>query len=618
MRKHLLTERLLVGNLNLAASRIRLLIIFILIFFLFFAARLIQIQAFQANDYRAKAANEMETTRAIPAARGEITDINGVAFARSVSAINVVVDQTQVTNAAATANFAAPILGMTVAQVQSAISGTKRYSMVARNAKPAVWRSLSEAIETHNAALTKENFDKRILGFFAERNYIREYPSGSLVSSLVGFVRQDGIGATGLESSMNSLISGTDGRYSYARGLGAEIPGSQNEIISAKKGTTVRLTIDRDVQWVAANAIQEAVSKARALSGTVIVMDPDTGQILAHATAPTFDPNNTKSVSPSLMRNPSVQDVYEPGSTGKIMTLAAALEEKKITPETVLTVPYSIKRGGDTFHDHERHPVQRLTTSGILAVSSNTGTIKIGEMLSNETLHDYLTKFGIGVSTGSGLPGESKGLFRPVSDWSGTTAPTVAFGQGYSLTAMQATSIFATIANDGVRVSPTVIAGTSDASGKFTAASSRTTQRVVSAQTAQQLRIMMESVVSGQGTAPSAAIPGYRVAGKTGTAMRYDSGCGCYSGYTASFIGFAPADAPKYVISVTIQDPKGAHYGGSLGGPVFKKVMTFVLQSEHVAPTGTKVMPVALTQKELAQKQQNEAATTTQASLKSR
>jgi len=607
-----------VGNLHLANSRIRTLTIFILIFFLFFAARLIQIQAIQASDYRAKAANEMESTRAIPAARGEITDINGVAFARSVSAINIVVDQTLVTNAPATANFAAPILGMTTAQVQSAISGTKRYSMVVRNAQPAMWRDLSDAIDSHNASLTKENFDKRILGFFAERNYIREYPSGSLVSSLVGFVRQDGIGATGLESSMNSLISGTDGRYSYARGLGAEIPGSQNEIIPAKKGTTVRLTIDRDVQWVAANAIQEAVSKARAASGTVIVMDPKTGQILAHATAPTFDPNNTKSVSPSLMRNPSVQDVYEPGSTGKIMTLAAALEEKKITPETVLTVPYAIKRGGDTFHDHEHHPVQHLTTSGILAVSSNTGTIQIGEMLSNNTLHDYLSKFGIGSSTGSGLPGESKGLFRDVSDWSGTTAPTVAFGQGYSVTAMQATSGFATIANDGVRVSPTVIAGTSDSSGKYTAASSRTNQRVVSPETAQQLRIMMESVVSAQGTAPSAAIPGYRVAGKTGTAMRYDSGCGCYSGYTASFIGFAPADAPKYVVSVTIQDPKGAHYGGSLAGPVFKKVMTFVLQSEHVAPTGTKVMPVALTQSELRQKQSSAAATTTQASLKSR
>ena len=607
-----------VGNLNLAASRIRVLTVFILIFFLFFAARLIQIQGIQASDYRAKAANEMESTRAIPAARGEITDINGVAFARSVSAINIVVDQTLITDAPTTARFAAPILGMTEAQVQSAISGTKRYSMVVRNAQPAMWRDLSMAVESHNSALAKEDFDKRILGFFAERNYIREYPSGSLVSSLVGFVRQDGIGATGLESSMNSLISGTDGRYSYARGLGAEIPGSQNEIISAKKGTTVRLTIDRDVQWVAASAIQEAVSKARAVSGTVIVMDPKTGEILAHATAPTFDPNNTKNVSPSLMRNPSVQDVYEPGSTGKIMTLAAALEEKKITPETVLTVPYAIKRGGDTFHDHERHPIQHLTTSGILAVSSNTGTIQIGEMLSNDTLHDYLAKFGIGSSTGSGLPGESKGLFRPVSDWSGTTAPTVAFGQGYSVTAMQATSVFATIANDGVRVSPTVIAGTIDSSGKYTASSARTSQRVVSAQTAQQLRIMMESVVSGQGTAPSAAIPGYRVAGKTGTAMRYDSGCGCYSGYTASFIGFAPADAPKYVISVTIQDPKGAHYGGSLAGPVFKKVMTFVLQSEHVAPTGTKVMPVALTQAELGRKQKSTELTTTQASLKSR
>ena len=579
-----------------------------MVFFLIFAGRLIQIQVIQASDYRAKAATEMESTRAIPAARGEITDINGVAFARSVSAINIVVDQTQITNAVQTANFAAPILGMTSAQVQSAISGTKKYSIVIRSAKPAVWRNLESSILNYNAALSKENFGNRILGFFAERNYIREYPSGSLVSSLVGFVRQDGIGATGLESSMNSLITGTDGRYSFARGLGAEIPGSQNEIIAAKKGTSVRLTIDRDVQWVAAKAIQEAVSNARAVSGTVIVMDPKTGHILAHATAPTFDPNNTRTVSEIAMRNPSVQDVYEPGSTGKIMTLAAALEEKKITPETVLSVPYSLKRGGEKFSDHEKHPVQYLTTSGILATSSNTGSIKIGEMLSNQSLHDYLVKFGMGTSTRSGLPGESAGILRPVNDWSATTAPTVAFGQGYSLTAMQATSIFATIANDGVRVSPTVIAGTSDSLGNFTVSDQRTSERVVSAQTASQLRIMMESVVSAKGTAPSAAIAGYRVAGKTGTADRYDSNCGCYSGYTASFIGFAPADAPKYVISVTIQDPKGVYFGGSLGGPVFKKVMTFVLQSEHVAPTGTKILPVALTQAELKNKLQTKSS----------
>lgn len=592
------------GNLNLSASRIRSLIIFILIFFLLFAFRLIQIQGIQASEYRNKAANEMESTRAIPAARGEITDINGVAFARSVSAINIVVDQTLVTNASQTANFVAPILGMTVAQVQSAISGTKRYAMVSKKAKPAVWRDLSNAIDSFNSSLSKENFDKRIVGFFAERNYIREYPSGSLVSSLVGFVREDGVGATGIESSLNSKIKGTDGRYSYARGLGAEIPGSQNEIVAAQKGTTIRLTIDRDVQWVAAKAIQEAVSSAHATSGTVIVMDPKTGQILAHATAPTFDPNNTKNVSAALMRNPSVQDVYEPGSTGKIMTMAAALEEKKVTPETVFTVPDSIKRGGDTFHDHDKHAVKHLTTSGILAVSSNTGTIQVGELLSKNTLHDYLVKFGIGKSTGSGLPGESAGLFRNVSDWSGTTAPTVAFGQGYSVTAMQATSIYATIANNGVRVSPTVIAGSTDASGKFTASAARVSERVVSADTAKQIRIMLESVVSAGGTAPNAAIPGYRVAGKTGTANRYNNSCRCYSGYTASFIGFAPADAPRYVISVTIQDPKGIHYGGLLGGPVFKKVMTFVLQSEHVAPTGTKVIPVALTQADLVKRAQ--------------
>ncbi|CAN2194645.1 FtsI Cell division protein FtsI/penicillin-binding protein 2 [Candidatus Nanopelagicaceae bacterium] len=602
-------EKLNVGNLNLSASRMRILLIFILTFFLLFTFRLIQIQGIQAGEYRNKAANEMESTRAIPAARGEITDINGVDFARSVSAINIVVDQRQITNAAQTANFAAPYLEMTVAQVQSAISGTKRYSMVAKSAKPAVWRNLSDAMATFNASLNKENFDQRIVGFFAERNYIREYPSGSLVSSLVGFVRQDGIGATGIESSLNSIISGTDGRYSYARGLGAEIPGSQNEIIAAKKGTTIRLTIDRDVQWVAAKAIQEAVAKAGATSGTVIVMDPKTGQILAHATAPTFDPNNTKTVSQALMRNPSVQDVYEPGSTGKIMTMAAALEEKKVTPETVFTVPDSIKRGGNTFHDHDRHAVKHLTTSGILAVSSNTGTIQVGELLSKETLHDYLVKFGIGQSTGSGLPGESAGLFRPVSNWSGTTAPTVAFGQGYSVTAMQATSIYATIANNGVRVSPTVIAGTTDASGKFTASAVRKSERVVSAQTAQQIRIMLESVVSAGGTAPNAAIPGYRVAGKTGTANRYNSACSCYSGYTASFIGFAPADAPRYVISVTIQDPKGIHYGGLLGGPVFKKVMTFVLQSEHVAPTGTTIMPVALTQADLIKRERQAGVT---------
>jgi len=587
------------GNLLLSKSRINILIIGIFVLFTLLAAQLFRVQVVQASNYQEKAANEMQSTRTIPAQRGEITDINGVAFARSVSAITIVVDQTQITDPARVANFVAPILGLTAAEVQENITGTRKYSIVLKNGRPALWDKLTQEIYDYNKALDDKHFDKRIIGFFPERSYIREYPSGQLISSLVGFVRSDGIGATGIESSLNSIITGTDGKYSYARGYGAEIPGSQREIVAAKAGTNIRLTINRDVQWVASKAIADAVKSANAVSGTVIVMDPKTGAIVAHATAPTFNPNNTKSVPLALMRNPSVQDVYEPGSTGKVMTLAAALEEKTITPTTVFTVPYMLKRGGSPFHDHEPHPTQHLTSSGILAVSSNTGTIKIGETMSNDTLHNYLTKFGIGSKTGSGLPGESAGLLRPVSNWSGTTAPTVAFGQGYSVTAMQATSVFATIANNGVRVSPTVIAGTSDPSGHFTPTANRSSVRVVSEDTAIKLRLMMESVVSTQGTAPSAAIPGYRVAGKTGTAMRYDQKTGRYSGYTASFIGFAPADAPRYVISVTLQDPRNGHYGGSLGGPVFKKVMTFVLQSEHVAPTGTKVLPVALTKSEL-------------------
>ena len=587
------------GDLLLSKSRIKILILGVFMIFVLLALQLVRVQVIQASEYQSKAASEMEYTRTTPAPRGEITDTNGIAFARSVSAITIVVDQTQITDPARVANFVAPILGLPIAEVQENITGTRRYSIVLKNGRPALWDRLTEEIYNYNKALTNEQLDKRIIGFFPERSFIREYPSGSLISSLVGFVRADGIGATGLESSLNSVITGTDGRYSFANGYGAEIPGSQREIVAAKAGTTVRLTIDRDVQWVAAKAIAEAVKTARAASGTVIVMDPRTGEIVAHATAPTFDPNYTKNVDLNLMRNPSVQDVYEPGSTGKVMTLAAALEEKTVAPTTVFSVPYKLKRGGSTFKDHDRHPVQQLTTSGILAVSSNTGTIKIGETLSNDKLFSYLTKFGVGVKTGSGLPGESAGLMPKVKDWSGTTAPTVAFGQGYSVTAMQATSVFATIANNGVRVSPTVIAGTQDPSGHFTPAANRTTTRVVSEATARELSLMMESVVSPTGTAPSAAIPGYRVAGKTGTAWRYNDKTGGYSGYTASFIGFAPADAPRYVINVTIQDPHNGYYGGLLCGPVFKKVMTFVLQTKHVAPTGTKVLPVALNQKDL-------------------
>lgn len=591
------------ADFSLSRSRIGTLLFSVLFLLGLLAFRLVDIQAVQAHTYAVRAANEMSTISIMPAPRGSITDINGVEFARSVSAINVVVDQTLISDPAKFAEIAAPILSMKAGDVAKLVTGKRRWNLVARNVTPATWISLKNGFAAYNLNLGHKDVSKRLFGFYAERGYIREYPSGDLIGSLIGFVNQAGVGATGLESSMNTMLTGVEGKYSYANGYGAEIPGSQQELVTAKTGTTVRLTIDRDVQWVASQAITDAVKASHAISGTVIVMDPKTGQILAHATAPTFDPNNTKNVSLALMRNPSVQDVYEPGSTGKIITMSAALEEKKITPTTLFNVPDFVKVSNRTFHDHEHHSVEQLTPTGILAISSNVGAIKVGQKLSNSTLYSYLKKFGVGTTTGSGLPGESEGVLPSVANWSGTTAPTVAFGQGYSVTAMQATSIFATIANDGIRVSPTVIAGASDSDGHFTPSATRQSVRVVSSTTATELRLMMESVVSANGTAPEAAIPGYRVAGKTGTAQRVDETCHCYRGYTASFIGFAPADKPRYVISVTIQGPQGIHWGGTLGGPVFKKVMSFVLASRHVSPTNTQFIPYPLNGSQVAKMQ---------------
>ncbi len=579
-------------------DRIRKIVAIAVVIFLLFGLRLIEIQAIRASGYVKKAEVELSKSATLLAPRGTIYDINGVELARSISAMNIAVDQTVVNDPAAAAKVVAPILNMTPSQLQPDLTGERRYVFIAKDITPETWRQVNQAIKDYNTQIlkTKDGISKRIGGFVPERSFIRDYPSGKLTSSLIGITNDQGSGASGIESSLNSLLAGTNGKYIYANGRGNIIPGSEQVSVEAKSGTSVRLTIDRDVQWVAQNAISQAVASSRAESGTVIVMDPKTGAILAQASAPTFDPNISSTITLNKLRNPAVQEVYEPGSTGKVITVAAALQEGLVTPQSIFTIPYKMKVADEYFHDHEKHPTQRLTTTGLLAVSSNTGSIQIGQKLGKDTLYNYLRKFGIGQSTNSKLPGESAGILHPVKDWSGTSLPTIAFGQGYSLTAMQATSVFATIANDGVRVSPSILAGVVDESGKYTPAKENESVRVLSSQTASNMRAMMESVVSSNGTAPAAAISGYRIAGKTGTANRFNTACKCYSGYTASFIGFAPADQPKYVISVTIQDPKGMHWGGALAGPVFKKVMSFVLQSERVQPTTAPVTTFKLTE----------------------
>jgi len=579
-------------------DRIRKIVAIAVVIFLLFGLRLIEIQAIRASGYVKKAEVELSKSATLLAPRGTIYDINGVELARSISAMNIAVDQTVVNDPAAAAKVVAPILNMTPSQLQPDLTGERRYVLIAKDITPETWRQVNQAIKDYNTQIlkTKDGLSKRIGGFVPERSFIRDYPSGKLTSSLIGITNDQGSGASGIESSLNSLLAGTNGKYIYANGRGNIIPGSEQVSVEARSGTSVRLTIDRDVQWVAQNAISQAVASSRAESGTVIVMDPKTGAILAQASAPTFDPNISSTITLNKLRNPAVQEVYEPGSTGKVITVAAALQEGLVTPQSIFTIPYKMKVADEYFHDHEKHPTQRLTTTGLLAVSSNTGSIQIGQKLGKETLYNYLRKFGIGQSTNSKLPGESAGILHPVKEWSGTSLPTIAFGQGYSLTAMQSTSVFATIANDGVRVSPSILAGVVDESGKYTPAKENESVRVLSPQTASNMRAMMESVVSSNGTAPAAAISGYRIAGKTGTANRFNTACKCYSGYTASFIGFAPADQPKYVISVTIQDPKGMHWGGALAGPVFKKVMSFVLQSERVQPTTAPVTTFKLTE----------------------
>ncbi len=579
-------------------KRIRYLVGAFLFIFLIFGARLVDVQAVQASGYAKRATIEMVNKSVWLAPRGTITDVNGIVLARSEAAKNIIVDQTMIIDPATTAQVTSAALGMQVDTLQALLTGTKRYQVIENGVLPIVWNNLQKALTDYNTQVEKTagGLSKRLVGFFSENAYIRNYPTGILASSLVGLTNAANQGAAGIEASMNTALTGSNGEYDYVNGDGAIIPGSQQFITAAKPGTDIRLTIERDIQWVAQDAIAAAVKSANALSGTVIVMDPQSGAILAQASAPTFDPANRTKITLAQMSNPAVQDVYEPGSTGKVITVAAALEQGTTTPTTVYTIPNILRIAGRTFHDDKRHPTERLTTAGVLAVSSNIGAIQIGATLSNAVFFSYLQKFGIGQSTGSNLSGESAGILHPVSIWSKSSAPTMAYGQGYSVTAMQATDVFATIANNGIRVTPNVVAGTLDSNGTYTPSKAAQQVRVISAATAIQIRTMLESVVSNEGTAPAAEIPGYKIAGKTGTAMRNDSRCGCYRGYTASFIGMAPADAPRYVVSVVIQNPQGLHFGGEIAAPVFKKVMSFVLQSKQVQPVASTQIAYPLTQ----------------------
>lgn len=329
---------------NLVHKRIRTLLFATFALFGVIIAQLFSVQVVRAGTISERAAKELLLTSTLLAPRGAISDINGVELARSVAAITIVVDQTQIDDAKLAAKITAPILQMGEDELEALYIGTLKYKIIVKNGKPAMWSKLQNTIANYNKEVLKQKggLSKRILGFFSERSYVREYPTGALASSLIGFINHEGVGAAGIESSLNSELSGINGQYIYENGAGTIIPGSAKIRTEAKAGTSIRLTIDRDIQWVAQDAISKAVKSSSAKSGTVIVMDPKTGAIIAQASAPTYNPSKPIVGNLDIIRNPAVQDSYNPGSTGKVITYAAALEEKKLTPNSVYTIPYNL------------------------------------------------------------------------------------------------------------------------------------------------------------------------------------------------------------------------------------------------------------------------------------
>ncbi|MDP3972560.1 MAG: penicillin-binding protein 2 [Candidatus Nanopelagicales bacterium] len=578
-------------------GRMRVTLLVALVVFSLYAVRLVDLQAIQADSLAAKAEGIRTVRIKLPAMRGSITDTKGVALVQSVPARDITADPVEVKNPALYAEKLSPVLGIPAEKIEKSLQRRtlpdgrdSRFAYVARGVRLEVWKQIREL---------------DLVGVFSEETSVRDYPAGSLAANVLGFVGENPegtaqVGMAGLERMFDSQLAGQDGSKRYeASSSGGEIPTGSRVENDPVPGMSIRTTIDRDLQWAAQNAMATRVKEVEADSGLMVVIEPSTGKIRAMVDVPTAIPNDPKR-NPSHLRNRVVEDAFEPGSTAKVMTMAAVLEEGKADPGTVITVPNRLERGGTQFKDDVDHPTYRMTLTGILSWSSNLGTLQAAEKIGADKLVEYHRKFGIAQPTGLGFSGENKGT-EPTpgsSNWSSTSFPTLAFGQGFTWNALQAASVFATIANGGVRVTPSLIESYTSPEGDTKYADPPTSTRVISEQTARTLTGMMEQVVGDGGTARDLAIPGYLVAGKTGTAYRYtEKG---RDGYTASFIGFAPSKNPDIVIATIMQNPRKEVFGSTAAGPAFVKAMVAALQQRRVAPTGDKLPKMTLFAKDSA------------------
>jgi cell division protein FtsI (penicillin-binding protein 3) len=590
-------------RLGAARPRLRLVGAVLTVVMAVFVVRLLQVQAVDASAYAAKAEVNRWVTHEVTADRGTITDRDGVDLATTVDAFDITADPLMFTPAQAKVNDApqqaaqllAPIVGGDPTAIAKQLATPhSRYQIIAHQQSPQAWNQIQDLKSALAAKAAAGEGADVLAGIFSVPHSKRVYPAGDLAAGVIGFVNSDGRGAGGLESMLDKELAGRNGKIRYAQSDGRQVPTAGSQEQPAVPGTDVQLTLDRDIQWAAQNAITQQVQKSRADRGYVIVQDPRTGQVLAMADAPGYDPNDLAHADPQALGNAAMQDAYEPGSVSKLMSMAAIIDTGTATPTTRVTVPGTLPRADRLFHDDVDHGTWYLTLNGVLAKSSNIGTIEATGQLgrtqaqANQVLYSYLRKFGIGQPTGIGFPGETPGILAKPQDWNASQQYTIPFGQGLSVNALQATSVYSTIANGGVRVEPSLIRGTTGPDGRFVPADPPKKTRVVSARTAKTLSEMLESVVgSEQGTGINARIAGYRVAGKTGTANRVDPKTGRYKGYTSSFLGFAPADDPRVTVSCVIQNPtRGSYFGGDICGPVFKQVMQFALKSLGVPPTG--------------------------------
>ncbi|MDQ4095493.1 MAG: penicillin-binding protein 2 [Actinomycetota bacterium] len=554
-----------------APNRLALVFTLIVLAFGGLAGRLVMLQIVDAPAYARIALDQRKRVIEFPARRGTIFDRTGQELAISVDMQTIWTDPQLVEDPEGAASLLAPLLGIKEEQLADKLRGSvpgSRFEYLARQVEPKV----ADEIKRLDLA-----------GIFMKPEAKRYYPNDKLASHVLGFANVDGVGEAGIEAQYEDILRGTPGRMVLEQDpAGNPLPQAEFTYERPLPGRSLFLTIDKELQYFTERTLAQATETYGAKAATAVIMRPDTGEVLAMANVPDFDPNNAGDYKPEAQRNRAVTDQYEPGSIFKPVTFAAALEEEVVQPKTTFVVPDAMPYLDRVFHDSHAHPVMEMTVSDILTDSSNVGTIMIGLELGEERLDRYVHEFGFGEPTGLDFHGEVGGDMPPRSEWSGTTIATIPIGQGVAVTAMQMAAAYSTIANDGVWTEPKLISATMDADGEIVASPDPARKRIVSRKTTRELTEMMVRVVD-EGTGIEAQVPGYVIAGKTGTAQKVDE-TGTYGEeYVASFAGFAPAKNPEIAIVISFDEPD-VIYGGSTAAPTFKTIAEFALRRLGVPP----------------------------------